>query len=161
MNREEFLRQLREALEGKVPDSVIVENTDYYRTYINSQVAAGRSETEVLRELGAPGLLAKTIEESSKFATGRAQKQNDRYGRYSEGYGGSYGQNQRESYADDMQRPDERMTAVPGWLVAVIAIVEGILIISVVFSILMSLLPVIIAVLAAVLVYRLIKSLFR
>ena len=67
MNCEEFLRQFRDALDGKVSENMIQDNVNYYRSYINSQTAGGKSESEVLRMLGDPRLLAKTIEESSKF----------------------------------------------------------------------------------------------
>lgn len=64
MDCDEFLMQFREALDGKVPENVIKEHVNYYRSYINSQTANGRNESEVLRMLGDPRLLAKTIEES-------------------------------------------------------------------------------------------------
>lgn len=70
MDCEEFLRQFREALDGKVPEGVIRDNVNYYRSYIGSQTAGGRSEEDVLKTLGDPRLLAKTIEESSRFASG-------------------------------------------------------------------------------------------
>ena len=69
MNREEFLKQLQEALVGRVPDQVVQENIIYYRRYISEQISGGKSEPEVLRMLGDPRLLAKTIEGTSKFAT--------------------------------------------------------------------------------------------
>ena len=72
MNCEEFLRQFRDALEGKVSESVIQDNVRYYRSYINDQTSGGRSESDVIMTLGDPRLLAKTIEESSKFASGKA-----------------------------------------------------------------------------------------
>ncbi len=71
MNCEDFLRQFRDALDGKVSESVIQENVRYYRSYISSQTAGGKSESEVLGMLGDPRLLAKTIEESSRFASGK------------------------------------------------------------------------------------------
>ncbi len=85
MNREEFLRQFREALAGKVPESVINENAAYYRNYINSQVSSGMSEEDVLRGLGDPRLLAKTLEESSKFTREHSAQQ-----RYSSTYPQNY-----------------------------------------------------------------------
>ncbi len=75
MNRDEFLRQFREALEGKVSEQVISENAAYYRNYINSQINSGKDESEVLEALGDPRLLAKTIEESSRFKGGGVEYQ--------------------------------------------------------------------------------------
>ena len=39
MNREEFLKQLQEALVGRVPDQVVQENIIYYRRYISEQIS--------------------------------------------------------------------------------------------------------------------------
>ena len=69
MNREDFLRQFREALDGKVSEGIIQDNENYYRSYIDGQIRSGKTEEEVLRSLGEPRLLAKTIEESNKFAS--------------------------------------------------------------------------------------------
>ena len=74
MRQEEFLNIFREALVGKVPDSIIRDNENYYRNYINSQMNSGKTEQEVLDQLGDPRLLAKTIEESNKFANGEQQQ---------------------------------------------------------------------------------------
>ena len=57
MNCEEFLRQFRDALEGKVSENLIQENVNYYKSYINSQTIAGKSESDVLYSLGDPRLL--------------------------------------------------------------------------------------------------------
>lgn len=74
MRQEEFLNSFREALIGKVPDNVIQDNLNYYRNYISSQINSGRREEDVLGSLGDPRLLAKTIEESNKFAMGEEGK---------------------------------------------------------------------------------------
>ena len=68
MNCEEFLRQFREALDGRVSEQIIQDNIEYYNSYIKGQILNGNSESEVLGRLGDPRLLAKTIEKSSKFA---------------------------------------------------------------------------------------------
>ena len=74
MRQEEFLNSFREALIGKVPDNVIQDNLNYYRNYISSQINSGRREEDVLGSLGDPRLLAKTIEESNKFAMGEERQ---------------------------------------------------------------------------------------
>lgn len=61
MEREEFLRGLTEALSGEVPAQVIQDNLRYYRDYIDSEVGKGRSESQVMEELGSPRLIARTI----------------------------------------------------------------------------------------------------
>lgn len=61
MTQYEFVRELELALRGNVSDQVIRENVEYYRSYIREQVAAGRTESEILAELGSPRLIARTI----------------------------------------------------------------------------------------------------
>lgn len=61
MNREEFLRTLREALSGEVPPDIIEENVRYYDAYITDEVNRGRSEQEVIEELGGARVIARTI----------------------------------------------------------------------------------------------------
>ena len=66
MNREEFLRGLRQALEGNVSPSVIQENLRYYDNYISEEIRKGVREADVIAEIGDPRLIAKTIEDTSE-----------------------------------------------------------------------------------------------
>ena len=61
MNREEFLRGLENALSGNVPPSVVRVNLRYYDDYIRSERQKGRSESDIMDELGDPRLIARTI----------------------------------------------------------------------------------------------------
>lgn len=61
MTKKEFLEQLEDALAGEVSNSVVYDNKQYYSQYINAELWKGRTEEEVLEELGNPRLLAKTI----------------------------------------------------------------------------------------------------
>lgn len=157
MNREEFLRQFCEALEGKVPEQVINENVRYYRNYINNQVANGKSEQEVLRELGEPRLLAKTIEESSRFAGGREEDvRNGSSHRNTQYY--TSGQ---ERYTDTGQYAKERTAKIPGWLAALILLIVAAFLITAVFKVFVFFLPFIVIGVVVTLAYRIIKSLFE
>jgi hypothetical protein len=156
MNREEFLRQFREALEGKVSEQVINENAAYYRNYINNQVNSGKSESGVLHELGDPRLLAKTIEESSRFSGGRESAQRS--------YSGSYGNAtdyRQETYSNDMQRTDRKVTTIPAWVVALVGIIIVVLVVTVVFNVFMFFLPAILVGLVVLFVYRWIQSILK
>lgn len=64
MTRSEFLEKLRAALGNDLSGSVIQENVDYYNNYIQEEVNKGRSETEVIEELGDPWVIARTIIDS-------------------------------------------------------------------------------------------------
>lgn len=61
MTKEAFLEQLEEALIGEVPNSVIYDNKRYYERYFFSEMKLGRTEAEILEELGNPRLIARTI----------------------------------------------------------------------------------------------------
>lgn len=61
MNKEEFLRTLREVLAGEVPQNIIEENIRYYDAYITDEVRKGRNEEEVIEELGGARVIARTI----------------------------------------------------------------------------------------------------
>lgn len=61
INKIEFLQGLQSALSGNVPPETVRENLRYYSDYIRSEVQKGRSEKDVMEELGDPRLIAKTI----------------------------------------------------------------------------------------------------
>ena len=61
MTREDFLRELRIALQGRIPQGEVNSQLSYYETYIIEESRKGRSESEVMESLGDPRLIAKTI----------------------------------------------------------------------------------------------------
>ena len=61
MTKEMFLEQLEDALVGEVPNSVIYDNKRYYERYFFNEMKRGRTEAEILEELGNPRLIARTI----------------------------------------------------------------------------------------------------
>ena len=65
MNKEAFIDTLRRALYGKVSDYELTDHVSYYEDYIRQEMNRGRSEQEVLEELGDPRLIARTILETS------------------------------------------------------------------------------------------------
>ena len=68
MRKDEFLQTLRRALNGNVPPRVVEENVRYYDGYISDEVRKGRSEEEVIEEIGDPRLIARTIEDTTDGA---------------------------------------------------------------------------------------------
>lgn len=150
MRQEEFLNSFREALIDKVPDNVIQDNLNYYRNYINGQINSGRQEEEVLSSLGDPRLLAKTIEESNKFAMGEEQQSY-----YQDNNTNAY----RNQNDDQEQKAGYHKTVnLPGWLLSIIGIALMMVVIVVAFSLISFFAPVILVVLVVLLVFRLIRS---
>lgn len=105
MSREEFLRGLENALSGNVPPAVVRDNLRYYDDYIRSERQKGRSENDIMDELGDPRLIARTILDTtpeaaegeyeeyhpfSSFAgnSGRSSQQENAQQTQSENYGG-------------------------------------------------------------------------
>ncbi|MCR4590969.1 MAG: DUF1700 domain-containing protein [Lachnospiraceae bacterium] len=61
MTAEIFLNELREALNGSISPSSVNDNIRYYEEYIETEKRKGRSEEEIMEELGEPRLIARTI----------------------------------------------------------------------------------------------------
>ncbi|MGI6008236.1 MAG: DUF1700 domain-containing protein [Ruminococcus sp.] len=66
MNKEEFLKALRDKLQEGMTAQETEEQIRYYSGYINEERAKGRSEEEILQELGDPVLLARTLLDTRK-----------------------------------------------------------------------------------------------
>ncbi len=74
MTSVEFINELKTCLEGEVSGTVITDTLRYYESYIRDEVSAGRSEEQVLEELGPARLIAKSIIDAKD---GAARKQEE------------------------------------------------------------------------------------
>ncbi|MGN1146982.1 MAG: DUF1700 domain-containing protein [Lachnospiraceae bacterium] len=145
MTKQEFLDSLRAALASRVNASMVAENVRYYEDYINTQMRMGKSEEEVLKELGDPRLLARSIAEANKHAgTGQAQDVD---------YRNVNGDNNGQGYGRNTGYHSQTFR-MPGWLIAVIVIIVIVLILSAVFSVLSFLAPVLLPILCVLLLVR-------
>jgi len=61
MNKIEFLNELRNGLEGKLPEPDIREITSDYGDIFDNNTADGKSEEETAAEIGSPAKVARTI----------------------------------------------------------------------------------------------------
>lgn len=78
MTRVEFLQELRIALQGKISQSRVNEYLQYYENYIMEESRKGKSEEQVIIELGDPRLIAKTlitIHENNNCSSGQANRE--------------------------------------------------------------------------------------
>ena len=96
MNKEEFLRGLVNALSGNVPPQVVRDQLRYYDDYIRSERQKGRTESEIMEELGDPRLIARTIMDTTP---GAAEGEYEGY----HPFGGFTGNNERSSRQDEQQ----------------------------------------------------------
>lgn len=66
MTKQEFLQELRDSLSGEVSQQIIAENVAYYSRYIDGEIAKGKTEEEVIRQIGRGSFIAKSILEAQK-----------------------------------------------------------------------------------------------
>ena len=69
MDRRQFLDELQRALSSDLTPQDIQDNIEYYNNYIRSEIANGRTEEEVLDELGDPWMIARTIKDSKGYSS--------------------------------------------------------------------------------------------
>ena len=123
MNTGEFLSRLEDALRGKVSNQVIEANLQYYRDYITGEIRKGRTEEQVMDELGDPRLIARTIIETQGSAGSGSSSASDY----------SYSQQaERSSY-----RSEKKVRRIQPWkiyLILILIIVVIFVIIGTVFS---------------------------
>ncbi len=61
MTKDGFIRELEECLQGEVSGSQLADSLDYYRSYIMEAEASGKTEDQVMEELGSTRLIARSI----------------------------------------------------------------------------------------------------
>lgn len=155
MRQEEFLKIFQEALAGKISDRIIQENANYYRVYIKNEIASGKTEEEVLQLLGDPRLLAKTIEESNKFANNDESYASDNNGWSFQGnFQGNKERHDSQTHSTDIRK----VFKVRGWLSLAITAVVLIALVSLIFSVISFFAPVILVALVGLFVYRVITG---
>ncbi len=74
MNSEQFLNELEKALSGSISPSSVTENIRYYEEYIATERRKGRTDEEIMEELGDPRLIARTIIDTSEFSVKRGSE---------------------------------------------------------------------------------------
>lgn len=149
MNKEEFITKLQYALAGGISGSQVAEHVRYYREYIDSEIHRGRTEEEVLVQLGDPRLLARSIIDANKRA-GAASGSNRGY---DEEVAGNVPENEKYGRTGHVRR-----VMLPGWLVMVIIVVIAAIVIGLVSSLLYLFAPVIMGVLIVMLIIQLIHG---
>lgn len=107
MSKNEFIQGLEAALSGNVPPETVWENLIYYRDYIRTELEKGRTEQDIMDELGDPRLIARTIMDTTPGAEEGAFEpyhfrgffgEGSQTGSYSQGSG--YGQDSSYSQND-------------------------------------------------------------
>lgn len=111
MNSQEFLQILRETLQGELSREEVDNNIEYYDNYFREQKRNGKTEEEIISELGNPRLIAKTIIDTSHIDNRTYSYSNDS-ANYSQSTSGDYSDNNsynesEQSYSGFNARYDE------------------------------------------------------
>ena len=61
MTKAEFLEMMEQKLTGELDEHTVGKTLRYYSEYIDSEMRKGKTEKEVLEDLGSPLLIARTI----------------------------------------------------------------------------------------------------
>lgn len=154
MTKREFLDKLKAALGNDLSGAVIQENVDYYNEYISEAVSSGRSEADVIAELGDPWAIAKTIVDSMGAGNGRESSSYETSrGTYDQE--SRYGQN---GYGQQKDGGKVRVFGIDAWwkkLLLVLGIIGVVVIIVAVIGGVISLLaPLVLPILILVFVFR-------
>ena len=149
MTRYEFINKLRIALENDLNSNKVQENINYYNDYINSEIKNGRSEDEVITELGDPWAIAKTIIASEDGGSAN-------YEDY------SYVSSNRESRNDGTAGgPKVHVFGIDSWWKKLLLILGIIGVVMIVFSILTGLISLIAPFIIPILIISFIFKLFK
>lgn len=156
MTKREFLDKLRKALENDLAGSVVQENVNYYNDYINEEMRKGRSEKEVLDELGDPWAIAKNIVTSEEIK-GNTQETYESYEPRQQ-----YGQGYEQGYEEESGHSGIHILGLDTWwkklLLALVVIGIVVLVIAVIGGIISILAPIFIPLLCVCVVIKLITG---
>lgn len=141
MNKNEFIEGLRKSLSA-VNDYTFVNDTiTYYENYIDTQMRTGRTERDVMDELGDPRLIAKSIK--ATHTTEEAQE---------------YSRDAYQDYHNEYRNVfNGREFSLPSWLVKAVTIIILAVVFFLVFTVLRWLSPFIFT---GVVLYLILKSFF-
>ena len=98
MTKEQFIMELEQCLQGEVSAYELSDSLTYYRQYFEDEIRNGKSEEQVVEELGSPRLIARSIIDAHGIE--ESASGNSDYGDNS--YGSGYAQNDSSyrSYGD-------------------------------------------------------------
>ena len=146
MNKQEFIDSLRRNLSTIGDYNFVNDTISYYENYIETQIRMGKTEEQVMRELGDPRLIAKSIK-----ATHISEDVEEQNG-YKE-FGESDHSGTRR-FADTLFSFNGRQIRMPSWLIKAIAMVVLLFVFFIVFTVLRWLAPFIFMGLLEYVVYR-------
>lgn len=158
MTKQEFLDELALRLREEGAERLVAENVDYYRSYIDEEVAKGRREEEVLSELGNPALIARSILDAAGYRVDGVPDRNPD-GDLGEN-AGSYYRTQSEEREED-QNIHVEVRQVNSWIAGILFFLFVVLLVLAVLGFIIWAAPVILALLLLSFMYRALISFFQ
>jgi len=149
MSKADFIDGLGKSLMGKVDDNEYRKQIEYYSSYISREVASGRSEEDVIAELGDPRLIAKTIVHTY---TMKDNPINNRYRNYDNNT--SY---EEENFTDKEGRKGMDKLAIKRLLYTIIVICVVLFLVSFVLKLFSLVLPIILFFVVLMVILRFLK----
>lgn len=153
MTRREFLHELQAAMQGEMDQGAVNENIRFYENYIMEESRKGKSEEEVIAQLGSPRLIAKTlIDTTEKIGPSSEQSYSGDYGQASgsdRGFRADYSQQN----GWDVRFGGLRLNT---WYGKLLLILLAVVLIIVVANVVAFLLPILVPVIVILLLYSLI-----
>ena len=167
MTKEEFLEGLKRALFSTGSQSLIEYNLDYYSSYIDGEIAKGRSMDDVMNELGDPRLIANSIKVAEGYSDvfvglegevidGNAgdYKENSDFEFNTKGFDKDYEESHKENGAFKIYNMTGKSLILP--LIIVLAVL--VLVVVVIVAVFSFLAPVLLPIIAVLIVVGLIKG---
>ena len=167
MTKEEFLEGLKRALFSTGSQSLIEYNLDYYSSYIDGEIAKGRSMDEVMNELGDPRLIANSIKVAEGYSDvfvgledevidGNAgdYKENSDFEFNTKGFDKDYEESHKENGAFKIYNMNGKSLILP----LIIALAILVLVVVVIVAVFSFLAPVLLPIIAVLIVVGLIKG---
>ena len=138
MSKQEFIRQLRMYISSANDAAFINDTVAYYEDYIEKEIRHGKTEEQVLKELGDPRLIAKSILAS---------------------YGGE-AKNSTVADENEQQFYEKiQIKTMPGWAGKIIFALVVFLIFAVIMLVLSWLMPVFLLAILGYFIYKLVMRL--
>ncbi len=148
MNKLQFVEQMRRSL-SSIDDYTYVNDTvAYYENYIESQMRMGKSEQQVMQELGDPRLIAKSIM-ASHVAEDDTQD-NNAYQNHEKRF--------TEQSSPTIFNFNGKIIHMPAWLLKIVSVLAAIVIMFLLFTVLRIFAPFLMIGFFGYMVYRLISG---
>lgn len=155
MTRQEFLHELQIALQGEISQAAVNENIRYYDNYIMEEARKGKSEEEVIAQLGNPRLIAKTlIDTSEQFGSySGAEYYSEDYSQGSAGRDRGFHADYSEQDGWDVRFGRFRLNT---WYGKLLLVIIAVLLIVIVANVVAFLLPILVPIILILLICSLI-----